>query len=128
MALDYAAIAEDVAGAIAEVGRTVTITQPAPPSDPVTGAMSGDATPGTFTVVGPPVNLTGASEFDNDLKGDAALVSDDVRLLVVAASNAPFAPAAGDEVAMDGRTWRVIGVTPVAPDGTPLVYRLGLRA
>lgn len=129
MALDYASIAKDAADALAEVGVVVTIARDTRTTDPVTGAVSGPApTTGTFTVVNPPAFTGTTKPFDNQYMGDGALITDDMRFLVVAAHNAPFEPAAGDVVTMGGRDHKVLGVTPVSPAGTPLVYRLGMRA
>lgn len=44
--------------------------------------------------------------------------------ILAAAKNAPFAPHPLDELEYDGLKWLVRAVTPVAPGGTPLMYKL----
>lgn len=56
----------------------------------------------------------------------------DVRFAIVATlqpdgTPAAFMPSPGDEATFDGRTWLVMGNTPLNVDGTPVTYSIGFR-
>ena len=59
-----------------------------------------------------------------EIRLDQGLVEERCVEILAAAKNAPFEPRPLDELEFDGLKWLVRAVTPVAPDGTPLIYKL----
>ena len=66
---------------------------------------------------------TGGS-FDD---GNFGLTSNQRRLVVLKAQGMAGPPAISDEIEFGGDVWRVSGSTTVAPDGTEIIYRVGLE-
>lgn len=66
----------------------------------------------------------GASPASAETRLNPGLVEERFLEILAAAKNAPFAPRPLDELEYDGLRWLIRAVTPVAPDGTPLMYKL----
>lgn len=47
--------------------------------------------------------------------------------LLADGSPALFSPEPGDEAEFDGRTWQIMGNTPLNVDGTPVIFSVGFR-
>lgn len=65
--------------------------------------------------------------FDNRTMGQDSLVNQKLRFIKAAAKGATFEPRSGDVVEMQGKRWRILGSTPVAPAGIPLLYNFGVQ-
>lgn len=126
MSAFYDGMAATALSLLERFGQAVTITRTTRTIDPVSGVTSEMISSGTFTAVNPPASKGTVEAFDNRLLSDAAHVNRSLRFLIVAASGAPFVPAALDIVTMGGIDYEVAGVTPVSPDGTDLVYKIGM--
>lgn len=120
MPLDFAKLAQTGVAAAAKVGATapITITRPAPPPDPLTGAASGSTVTQTSRAIPSDARRYAKA-------GDAAWTT--VRTaLFVAANDLSFTPQRADLVAYAGRTARLEAIEEYAPNGVPLGYVLGL--
>ncbi|MEO0497939.1 MAG: hypothetical protein AAF141_11335 [Pseudomonadota bacterium] len=108
---------------IKQFGQSLTVTRGSGPFDPATGTTNAAAAV-TFTInaVVLPASQGTIEAFDNRLTEQYRDKS--VRFLNVAADSQE--PESGDQVALDGANWRVLGVTPLNPAGTALLYRMGL--
>lgn len=65
--------------------------------------------------------------FDNHTMGQDSLIDEKQRFVKAAAKGATFEPQSGDVVEMQGKRWRIIGATPVAPAGIPLLYNFRVQ-
>lgn len=63
--------------------------------------------------------------FDNRIKSERTLMY--LRFVLMAAKGVAFEPLTGDVLEIAGEDWQVLGSTPLAPDGTPLVYKMGIE-
>lgn len=79
-----------------------------------------------FTCVVLPADKGLAGQFNDSFESLTEIFTK-TRYLVIAAENAPFIPEAGDVFVFDDYEWLVIGLTPVNPAGTPIVYKVGVR-
>lgn len=95
--------------------------------------------PGTDTVIGMgtttfyslavalPASQSTAAAFDVRFPGPV-LTATNLRVLLVAAAGLTETPSAGDRViGLEGDDWTVVGTTPLAPDGTPIVHTLTVK-
>lgn len=120
MALNLARLTQTALKAATRAGvtATATITRPAGPPDPLTGAQSGTAVTQTVPVV--QANSRKAAK-----ASDAAWTS--VRtVLMLAAADASFTPQRADLVMFAGRTSRIEALDEYAPTGVPIGWFLGL--
>jgi nitrite reductase/ring-hydroxylating ferredoxin subunit len=117
---------DDAYELLEEAGVGIVFTRPNRTINPVSGLVTAKA-PATTTLVG--VNLPASKgtvqAFDNRILDKTVLTK--LRFLICAAKGAAFEPESGDLVALEGKTWEVVGVTPLAPDGTPILYKLGCK-
>lgn len=119
MAEDWASIANEVAGAISDVGFTAYLEQPTgrgeyPEPDPVT--IGGD-TLHSVTVIDSEIR-----RFD---AGNGATRT--ARILTMAATG-PVVPAKGWRIRVRGQWHRIASVMPLAPGGTDLLFDLEIEA
>jgi hypothetical protein len=110
-------------------GRFLVFTRPVVASVSVTG---GTVTPGTaLTTTGCSIVLPASKgtveAFDNRL-AEKEVAGRELRYLKVAAFGMTFIPKSLDKVTFDGKTWLVLGCTPINPAGVPLVYGIGVEA
>lgn len=123
--MDYAEIAADALESIAEAGQKIPLKRKTQGAyNPVLGSHA----PGAEQ----------SSEFSGVVlelnKGNSKAFSDSIieRLrkgkgrLILAATDAEFPPEPEDLVYFDGGEWLVIGCSPLAPSGLPLLYKLGV--
>ncbi|MDR2945996.1 MAG: hypothetical protein LBV79_04545 [Candidatus Adiutrix sp.] len=66
----------------------------------------------------------GEAEASAGIRLTEGLVEERSLEILAAAKNAPFEPRPLDEVEYAGLRWLIRAVTPVAPDGTPLLYKM----
>ena len=115
---DWAAIAAEVAAAIAEVGFAATITRRTGPQTPWDNAPEAE-TAYPVTVVDDGIK-TRYSRAD-----DGALIARTARVLTVAVGD--VAPAMGDTITVGGSLHVIAAVMPTAPGGVALLYEVELR-
>ncbi|MCW5597641.1 MAG: hypothetical protein KIT80_23350 [Chitinophagaceae bacterium] len=122
---DLSLIASDLIG---EFGQIVTISRKLQSIDPIQGQM-GNAIEisSEFKVVNPPASQGVIQSFDNRVITEAANIYKSIRFLIVSAyGQTELEPTAGDKVTMQGIKYTIFGATPIAPDGTKIVYRVGM--
>lgn len=101
-------------------GTELTITKPG-----TSGGFNqppGAGTAYTAKCVILPASSDSVRAFDNQFS-DGTLIEQNLRKLLIAASGLTQTPEAGHTVSHDGATWSLIGVTPLAPDGTAIIYK-----
>lgn len=115
MAEDWAAIAAQVSGAIAEVGQTVTITKRGPgPQNPYSTEMQMTTDTEALAVdMGIRQNRAGGEYASR-------------RVLLMAAGSE--APVMGDAVTVRGIKHQVAAVQPTAPGGVDVMIKVELQA
>ena len=96
--------------------------------DAVTGLDSGgQIQKGRLTCVVLSANSakTNGFDFDSDFE---VLDKTRQRYVVASAKDADFQPEKGDQFGpFDGELWTVVGVNPISPTGTPVVYKFGIQ-
>lgn len=124
----YDAMAQVALTKIVQFGRDVTITRHSDTGrDPIIGTVTEIVElTGTLKALVLPASKGTVESFDNRLEG-ATLVDGRMRFVVAAAKGAPFEPRSLDEIEFDGAKWLVLGCTPLAPNGTPLLYKMGVK-
>ncbi len=123
---DFAKTAANALKSIAKNGRVLTVTRKTSGFDEVTGTPTNPATTtGQITaVVLPRYKGQVFKEMDEALR--VALITGKAKTVLAAASGATFPPKPLDIIAFDGANWEVVGVTDLAPDGTPILYTIGV--
>lgn len=124
----YDSLASEANKLITEFGQSVTISRTTRTIDPVSGTSTSPTETGSFKAVNPPLSQSGIQSFDNGSIQEAQSIYQKIRILTIAALNAPFEPAKGDIVTLGVENYTIFGCTPVAPDGTKIVYRIGMGA
>jgi len=126
MSFNYSASASTALNLISKFGREVQILRKSGSTiNKVTGAATGGADR-TGTIKAAILPASGASINDLDGKYTEELVRGNVRFVIAEAVNAPFAPITGDRIKFDAEEWESIGVTPIAPSGTAVLYKIGI--
>lgn len=127
--MNYASAAASAARMIRKAGtsamlqRTVAGTYN-PATDTTTGGRT-DSYPCRVVIL--PASKGTIEAFDTRWEGEA-LIETNLRSVLMAAKGLPIAPGPGDFLVVGSETWKVIGSTPLAPDGTTAIfYRLGVR-
>lgn len=113
---------------IREFGQEIVVIREGPfAQDPVSGTVIKEEEQRMTlqAIVLPVSNSTQA--FDNRTMGQDSLVNQKLRFVKAAAKGATFEPRSGDVVEMQGKRWRILGSTPVAPAGIPLLYNFGVQ-
>ena len=97
--------------------------------DPVSGKESVgafDSYPVVAVVL--PASKSTIEAFDNRVNLDgSALNIERYRFVILAAQALEIEPQGGDVFVHEGNDWHILGSTPVAPGGTSLIYRMGVR-
>lgn len=114
---NWAAIASEVAGAIASVGFAVTLEKPGVPTGPEWAPTPG--TPATFV-------LTALDETIDIKDGAGTLTGKTMRQLTVGATVA--VPNKGDRIQVRGVWHEIMDVKPLAPGGGDLMFELRLAS
>jgi hypothetical protein len=127
MKAEYAKLAAKALATIKAKGVAATINRYAP----IHVAETGDSIKGlpiltvSTWVVFIAVNKGNKAPFDNATEG-ASLVATKIRFVKLPALGLTFEPVKGDEFVISGVTYLAEGVTPIAPDGDPILYNVGL--
>lgn len=123
----YEEAADSVLAALEEYGLKLPIERDAKGDfDPVAGKhASSTVLRGEVTCIIKPASQGTIEAFDNRVDSND-LVAENYRFLMIAAKGLKFAPMNGDRIMFEGHQWRVLGSTPVAPAGTPILYRVGV--
>jgi len=119
--IDYDAIANDALAALAEAGALLPCVRTTNNVDPVTEVVSVETLAGDFVGV-----LLPAKRNPFTVSMDSADVENlrtgKAKRLLLAASGAPFIPITGDVFTVGVETYRLTGVTTLAPNGTPVIF------
>ena len=113
---------------IREFGQEIVVIREGPfAQDPISGTVINEEEQRMVlqAIVLPVSNST--QSFDNRTMGQDSLIDEKLRFVKAAAKGATFEPRSGDVVEMQGKRWRILGATPVAPAGIPLIYNFGVQ-
>lgn len=107
---------------LAKYGQLILVTRVTPGEyDPET-STNGESTTTTQTlnIAVLPASQGTVEAFDIKFE-KGTLISSNIRSLIISAV-ADFAPMPGDMVTFEGSDWTLIGVTPLNPGGTAVLY------
>ena len=117
---------DDALDIIKENGTAIPIAQSVADFDPVAGKESNKVTAnGTIFAVVLPASKGTIQAFDNRILDETTLTK--LRFLLIAAKGRPFDPVAGNIIEAEGRRWEIVGSTPLAPDGEPILFKAGAK-
>lgn len=128
MAIDFTKSAATALRLIRNAGQTGTIVRvSAGTYDAVTGGLTGTSETTTTCdfVELPKISGLPSAGYLEMYKED--LIAGRVKFMLIAASSCAFAPVAGDIARLSSVDWEILGSTPVQPDGTGLLYKVGIR-
>lgn len=111
---------------IGQFGRTVTLRRVSRTYDPITGSEAETVEEQAVTCVILPASKGTVEAFDIKFER-GTLIESNLRAVKLPAKGLQWPPAPGQEMLLDGETWRVIGVTPSSPGGVDLVYSLSVQ-
>lgn len=111
---------------IGQFGRTVTLRRVSRTYDPITGSETETVEEQAVTCVILPASKGTVEAFDIKFER-GTLIESNLRAVKLPAKGLQWPPAPGQEMLLDGETWRVIGVTPSSPGGVDLVYSLSVQ-
>lgn len=115
---DYARHIAKAAAKIARYGSMAEFVSTEPAYDPISGQMiGGEKIEQAMAVLTKPDQKALAS--GSIQYGDA--------ILLVPAGGLSERPKPGGIARMSSRTWRIVAIDEVAPDGTPILYKLQVR-
>lgn len=118
MAEDWDAIAAEVAGALAEVGFTATLTRTTGGAETPWGADAATVTTYSVTVVDDGIKTLTQPQIDG------ALIVRTARVLTIATGT--VIPAMGDTITLHGQEHAIVWVMPLAPGGVALLFEVHL--
>lgn len=124
--MDAEAAANAALAAILANGRLLPLSRRTSTLDEVTGAEAAVVTQ-TGTIAGvvlPRYKGTIFAQMDEALK--KASITGRAKSVLCAAQGATFPPKPLDVLTFDGADWSVVGVTDLAPTGTPIIYTVGV--
>lgn len=126
---DYTKMATLAETLLSKFGQSMTLVSHADdaPYDPYRGEPSFTETSSTVTGVILPTG-TGTLEAFDDTKVAADLVDSKRRFAIIKAKDSTKPKIADTITTADGDRFRVMGVTPVSPGGTAIIYRVGLQS
>ena len=126
MAFDYAASAANALNLITKFGRDVQILRASGRTkNRVTGAATGGSDL-TGTIKAAILPATASNIKDLDGKYAEEMIRGNVRFVIAEAVNVPYVPATGDRLKFDAEEWESVGVTPINPAGTAVIYKMGI--
>jgi len=124
MSFAYDAARDDARAILADFGQRVTLIRPVltggDPADPEAGQLSGMSAEGLAVVLPVSPGRVGMGV------GDTVIGQDDVT--IYAAADLSFAPEPNDQIVTALGTFRVLGVTAIAPAGITVVHEIMARA
>jgi hypothetical protein len=107
-------------------GKLIPIARPGGTHDAPSGVVTpGAGTTGNIFAAVFPANTSKKDLFDNSIE-DGTMIGKEIRYVVAAASGAPFEPKSNDILSFNSASWRVVGCNALAPDGTPVIYQMGV--
>lgn len=118
MAFDYASMAATATRLLTDFGQTMVVRRLSGGTyNAVTGSVSGDTTTNT-NVVGlfVQINAAYAQEF-SIVAGDRIAIIDDT-----------VAPLVSDRLVVSSAAYEIVAIASIDPAGTPLAYRVQVRA
>ena len=119
MGVNYTALEGTATRLLRDNGQAITFTyETGEVINPATGVVTTPASNSTVSGYGVATNFKNA-----EINGDTIL-SSDLKLL---ASNVASEPKANWRVGVNGRTWRVMQVSPINPAGTNVMYICQIR-
>jgi len=123
---DFSKTAANALKSIAKNGRVLAMQRITRTFNDVTGEPSANVvSAGTITgVVLPRYKGPTFSNMDDALK--KAIMVGRARTILCAAAGATFPPQPLDRFNFDGADWEAKGVTELSPDGTPIIYNVGV--
>lgn len=126
MAFDYAGSAETALRLIKNFGQKVELTRITRVTDIVEGAaVETSREVGLLDAVTVPASKGTVAAFDERTLDD--MRKGKLRFFIAAASTAPFSPLPNDYIEFEDRIWIINGSTPLNPNGTPVIYKFGVR-
>jgi hypothetical protein len=133
MSLFYEDLASEASELIKEFGRPIVFRRTTGATvDPLASTVTGGTVVETTlsgTVI--PASAGTLEAFDVRFMSDVQ-AGTDVRFAIVSVLDingapAAFQPGPGDEAIFAGRTWQLMGNTPLNVDGTPVIYSIGFK-
>jgi len=114
---------------IREFGQEIVVIREGPfAQDPISGTVINEEEQRmVLQAIVLPTSRGTIETFDNRTMGQDSLIDEKLRFVKAAAKGATFEPRSGDVVEMQGKRWRILGATPVAPAGIPLIYNFGVQ-
>lgn len=125
MSFNYAKSATTALNLIKKFGQKVPISRFNKTADPV--LMTETETliaSGNLDAVVLPASKGTIEAFDNRIL--EALTTGKLRFMIAAAKGAPLAPQPNDVIQLEGYYWALLGSTPLAPAGVPVIYKFGV--
>ncbi len=126
MAFDYPESAKGALRLITRFGRDVQILRFAGGTqNKATGVISGGADRvGTIKAVILPATRRNINDMDG--KYAEEMIRGNIRFVIAEAVNVPYSPRTGDRLKFDNEEWESVGVTPIEPAGTAVIYKMGI--
>lgn len=123
VAFDYATLRDDkVAPLIERFGRDATLRQQANTYDPTTGVATNVPTDTAVKILTLPM-----SRAKDVFREELIEQFDQFVILGAKETNAAgVEPGTDDILLIDGNTSRIVGITPVAPSGVAVIYKMGI--
>lgn len=121
----YTEAANDALEMIREAGKSYPIKRVVTVANPVEGTVTETVTEGTLVAIILPASKGTIEAFDNRLA--EGLRQEKLRYIIAAAKGAAFTPDGGDVMTFEGASWSVLGCTPLAPAGIPVIFKLGVK-
>jgi hypothetical protein len=122
---DYTKSADTALRLLERFGRPMQLTRLQAGTGPTHNP--GPPLPDVHTVVGVSLPATsGKKDFDNWVE-PGTLITDELRYVLIAAKGLAIIPATADYYTFDGYNWAILGSTPLAPAGVPILYKTGCR-
>lgn len=128
MSLFYEEMRAIADGLLLEFGRPITVTRYQETVDKVASSTV-KALLASQTLNGAvlPASQGTLEAFDVRFM-EGLLTETNVRFCILSAEGSTFTPEPNDYVeGLDGKTWNVLGCTPLNVDGTAVIYSVGLR-
>ena len=120
---DYDKSAATALRLIRNFGTTLTLTRNTVTPNGPAGTVSTVTTTGSLDAVVLTASKGTVEAFDDRLRED--MIQGKIRFVIAAASTATIVPQANDIVAIGSDNWRILGMTPLSPAGTPVIYKFG---
>lgn len=123
VAFDYASIRDDTAAPLIErFGQDATLRQQAPTYDPTTGVQTNVNTDTPVKILTLPM-----SRAKDQFRDEMVEMFDQFVILSAKETNtAGVEPGTDDLILIGSTVSRIVGITPVAPSGIAVIYKIGI--